>query len=105
MTGPLLSVIVPTYQRCDSVARLLRALAQQTLAPEEYEVIVGIDGSNDGTREMLETFSASYRLRYVWQPNRGRAAACNAAIRLAEGDVLVILDDDMEPALDCLEQH
>ncbi len=105
MTSPVVSVILPTYQRCDSVARLLRALAQQTLAPEEYEVIVSIDGSNDGTREMLKVFTAPYRLRWVWQPNRGRAAACNAAIRMAEGEVLVILDDDMEPAPDCLEQH
>jgi GT2 family glycosyltransferase len=41
----------------------------------------------------------------VWQSNQGRAAACNAGIRIAQGEVLVILDDDMEPAADCLERH
>ncbi len=102
---PCLSVIIPTYQRRDSVVRLLRALAQQTLAPETYEVIVSIDGSQDGTREMVETLSVPYQLESIWQPNRGRAAACNAGIRMARGEVLVILDDDMEPAPDCLESH
>jgi glycosyltransferase involved in cell wall biosynthesis len=102
---PYVSVIIPTYNRCHSVERALRALAHQTLAPETYEVIVSIDGSLDGTREMVAAFSAPYRLDYVWQSNQGRAAACNAGIRIAEGEVLVILDDDMEPAPDCLERH
>jgi len=102
---PYLSVIIPTYRRRDSAECALRALARQTLAPGTYEVIVSIDGSQDGTREMVETFSVPYQLAYIWQPNRGRAAACNAGIRMARGEVLVILDDDMEPAPDCLESH
>jgi GT2 family glycosyltransferase len=102
---PYVSVIIPTYNRRDSVERALRALAHQTLAPETYEVIVSIDGSQDGTREIVAAFAAPYRLCSVWQPNQGRAAACNAGIRIAQGEVLVILDDDMEPAADCLEHH
>lgn len=102
---PYVSVIIPTYNRRDSVERALRALARQTLASETYEVIVSIDGSQDGTREMVADFSAPYRLCSVWQSNQGRAAACNAGIRIAQGEVLVILDDDMEPAPDCLERH
>lgn len=103
--APYLSVIIPTYRRRDSVERALRALVRQTLVPETYEVIVSIDGSQDGTRELIETFSAPYRLAHVWQPNRGRGAACNAGIRMAKGELLVILDDDMVPAPDCLESH
>jgi len=102
---PYVSVIIPTYNRRDSVERALRALTHQTLAPDAYEVIVGIDGSQDGTREMVDTFAVPYQLNGVWQSNQGRAAACNAGIRIAQGDVLVILDDDMEPASDCLERH
>jgi GT2 family glycosyltransferase len=105
MAAPYLSVIVPTYQRRNSVARLLRALAQQTLSPDRYEVIISIDGSRDGTLEMVEAFTAPYQLSQVWQPNTGRAAACNAGMRLANGEVLVFFDDDMEPAPDCLENH
>ena len=102
---PSLSVIIPTYNRCASVERILHALAQQTLAPENYEVIVSIDGSQDGTRQLVKSIAAPYHLIDQWQENRGRAAACNAGIRLARGDILVIMDDDMEPAPDCLERH
>jgi glycosyltransferase involved in cell wall biosynthesis len=105
MITPSLSVIVPTYQRRDSVARLLRALAQQTLAPEAFEVIIAIDGSRDGTREMVETFPAPYPLSCFWQANSGRAAARNAGIHSAKGEVLLFFDDDMEPLPDCLAAH
>ena len=54
-TEPLISLIVPTYQRRASVERLLRALNQQSLLAEKYEVIVVIDGSLDGTRECSST--------------------------------------------------
>jgi GT2 family glycosyltransferase len=105
MAAPYLSVIIPTYQRRDSVARLLCALARQTLAPEAYEVIISIDGSSDGTREMVKAFTAPYQLAHIWQSNSGRAAARNAGIQLAKGEVLVFFDDDMEPAPDCLDGH
>ncbi|MGH2373614.1 MAG: glycosyltransferase family 2 protein [Gemmatimonadales bacterium] len=51
MTEPVrISVVIPTYQRCASVRRTLEALARQTMAATEYDVIVPIDGSDDGTR-------------------------------------------------------
>lgn len=102
---PRVSVIVPTYQRRASVERALHALERQTMAPAEYEVIVAIDGSQDGTRELVDGFAAPYRLRGFWQPNRGRAAACNLGIRAAEAELIVILDDDMEPAPGFLQAH
>lgn len=106
MTGsPQISVVVPTYRRCASVERTLRALSMQTLPADGYEVIVSIDGSEDGTREMLARFPAPYRLRSLWQPNRGRAAACNAGIRLAGAKLVILLDDDMEPTPEFLEAH
>ena len=100
-----ISVVIPTYRRCNSLQRLLLALSHQTLSPEQYEVVVSIDGSEDGTREMAAEFSAPYRLHALWQPNAGRASACNAGIRAAAGDLLVILDDDMEPVPDFLAAH
>lgn len=99
------SVIIPTYRRCASVQRLLHALARQTLPADDYEVIVSIDGSEDGTREMVDRLPSPYELRALWQPNRGRAAACNAGIREARGELLVLLDDDMEPAPGFLAAH
>ncbi|HEU4648136.1 MAG TPA: glycosyltransferase family 2 protein [Gemmatimonadales bacterium] len=100
-----LSVVVPTYQRRTELERLLRALGQQTLAPDSYEVIVSIDGSNDGTRELLAGLGAPYHLQSLWHPNRGRAAACNAGIAAARGTLVLLLDDDMEPSPRLLEAH
>jgi GT2 family glycosyltransferase len=99
------SVLVPTFQRCSSVRRLLEALARQTLPPSAFEVVVSVDGSTDGTSEMLRVFQADYQLRWSSGPNRGRAAACNDAIRLAEGALVVLLDDDMEPEPGLLAAH
>jgi GT2 family glycosyltransferase len=100
-----ISVVIPTYQRCASVRRTLEALARQTISASEYEVIVPIDGSNDGTKEMIERFQAPYRLNGMWQPNQGRAAARNAGIRAAQGHLIVFLDDDMEPVPGFLAAH
>ena len=102
---PLISVIVPTYQRCASVGRLLLALSHQTMPAEKYEVIVVIDGSTDGTREMVEQSQSPFKLKNIWQPNQGRAIACNLGIREAEGSLVVILDDDMEPSAHLLDAH
>jgi len=98
MSSPRVSVVIPTYNRRDSVERALRALARQEYPKSDYEVIVSIDGSQDGTREQVERFAAPFELLATWQPRKGRAPACNAGVRAARGELLVLLDDDMEPA-------
>ena len=106
MTPPYaVSVIVPTRQRREAVRRLLAALGKQTLAAGRFEVIVSVDGSNDGTVEMLDQLSPPYALRRVVQPHGGRAAACNAGVRAAQGETVVLLDDDMVPVPECLSAH
>ncbi len=99
------SVIIPTYQRCGLLRNTLLFLARQTLSPEAFEVVVGIDGSTDGTLEMIASLDLPYRLVAHHQDNRGRASACNAAIHRAEGELLVLLDDDMEPIPSLLDEH
>jgi glycosyltransferase involved in cell wall biosynthesis len=100
-----LSVVVPTFGRCASVERMLRAFAGQTVSAAEFEVIISIDGSQDGTDKMVARYPALFALRGIWQPNRGRAVACNAGLRAAAGELVVFLDDDMEPVPDFLAAH
>ena len=102
---PLISLIVPTYQRRASVERLLLALSHQSLLADKFEVIVVMDGSMDGTRELVEHSITPFRLRGFWQSNLGRAAACNRGIRAANGCLVLLLDDDMEPSPLLLEAH
>lgn len=94
------SVCIPTFNRRDRLKSVLDALQRQT-ATDRFEVIVAIDGSTDGTGAMLASLHPRYLLRWTLQPNRGIAAARNAAARLAGNDVLIFLDDDQlaEPEL------
>ncbi len=99
------SVIIPTYQRCNSLKRALIALCSQTFPKENYEVIVSIDGSTDSTQEMLTGFESPFKLRTIWKPNAGRSAARNRGISEANGDILIFLDDDMEAYPELIERH
>jgi GT2 family glycosyltransferase len=103
--APQVSVVIPTHQRRQALRRVLESLATQTLAPQTYEVVVAVDGSTDGTLEMLEAFPPPLQLRWVSPPGRGRAGACNAAVAVARGEVTVILDDDMRCVSEFVERH
>jgi GT2 family glycosyltransferase len=98
------SVVIPTYNRRDRLERLLRTLAGMPTA-EHLEILVVVDGSSDGTDEMLAALELPVALRIFWQANRGPAAARNVATRAATGDVLLFLDDDVLPVTDLVERH
>jgi len=99
------SVIISTYNRRVMLLQTLETLEHQTVPPDRYEVIVGVDGSNDGTVEALAGLRPPYSLRWVWQKNRGEAAVANAAARLARHEVLVFLDDDQLASPELLAAH
>jgi GT2 family glycosyltransferase len=105
MDPPRVSVVIPTHQRRDSVARAIRALARQTVDAREYEVIVVIDGSTDGTRELVSSMETGFAIHTISKPRGGRASACNAGLRLASAPIVVFLDDDMEAQAGFLAAH
>lgn len=98
MTVPRLSVVVPTRERRDSVLRLLRALHAQTAPPSAFEVVVAADGTSDDTVQAVSGHASPFALRTIAQSHRGLAATRNAGARAASGNVVLFLDDDMEPA-------
>jgi glycosyltransferase involved in cell wall biosynthesis len=100
----VLSVVVPTRGRAASVRRLLLSLATQA-EPPAFEVIVSIDGADEETRDIVESFAGRLPARALSRPRGGRGAACNAGAREAEGRVLVLLDDDMEATSGFLRAH
>jgi GT2 family glycosyltransferase len=105
VTIPLASVVIPTHQRKESLLRALASLETQTIPRERYEVVVVVDGSDDGSRESADSLATGYSLRVLWQPNRGRAAACNAGVAASHGSVVVLLDDDMTATPELLAAH
>jgi glycosyltransferase involved in cell wall biosynthesis len=100
-----LSVVIPTYQRRDSLRSVLLSLAGQTIPPGQVEVIAALDGSTDGTGAMLDGLEVPYRLRWADGPQRGPGAARNRGAALAEGAILLFLDDDITAAPDLLAHH
>jgi GT2 family glycosyltransferase/peptidoglycan/xylan/chitin deacetylase (PgdA/CDA1 family) len=103
MSVPRFSVVICTYQRRDIVTASVEALERQEQG--DFEVVVVVDGSTDGTAAALRTLRTSFPLTVIEQPNRGLAAARNAGAAAARGDRLVFLDDDMEADPGLLAAH
>ena len=90
MTSPLVSVVIPTFNRAATIVRAVESVLQQTYRP--LELIVVDDGSTDGTSEVLQAYGKA--VVYVRQDNAGPAAARNRGIRESQGDMVAFLDSD-----------
>lgn len=109
MTGqhpvPLVSVVIATYERTESVAQLLHLLGAQTLDASLFEVVVVDDGSAHPAAWALGNLSVPYELVVMRQDNAGPAAARHAGILRARAPLIVILDDDMRVEPGFLADH
>ena len=83
----------------------MTSLGRQTVGADRFEAIVVLNHVADGTDEIVERFEAPYRLVVLREAKRGRAAACNTGAARATGEIVVFLDDDMEPSPDWLAAH
>lgn len=105
MMAPRLSIVIPTHNRRDAVMRLLRALERQDPVAGGFEVIVVADGCTDGTEESLRDVDIGEPCVVLGQPASGPAAARNRGAAHAKGDILLFLDDDVEPRPGVLRAH
>jgi glycosyltransferase involved in cell wall biosynthesis len=87
---PLVSVVIPTYNRADLVSEALQSALQQTYP--NIEIIVVDDGSTDNTCEILQKFGDA--IIVLRQENTGPAAARNRGIEAAHGELVAFLDSD-----------
>lgn len=87
------SVVVPAYNASTTLAACLDALRAQSVPAGRFEVIVVDDGSTDGTAALAERRG----VRVLRQAHRGPAAARNAGIRQAAGEIVLFTDADCEP--------
>lgn len=86
----MISVVIPTFNRAPFLKVALQSILQQTLPP--HEVIVVDDGSTDETKVLCHTEFPT--VHYIYQENRGVAAARNLGIRQAKGEWVAFLDSD-----------
>lgn len=107
-TRPKISIVIPTYNRPERLSQVLDAIfASEVDVGGQVEVIVVDDGSIPGSENVVNSKSVPDRftLRYVWQENAGPAAARNHGFRLAGGDVVLCVDDDILLDRDAINWH
>jgi glycosyltransferase involved in cell wall biosynthesis len=102
---PELSVVIPTHNRREFLRACLGSFEQQSAPVDTFEVIVVIDGSVDGTAEMLADCTLSFELSVMAQPQAGASAARNAGAAGARGRVLLFVDDDTTAAPSLVAAH
>lgn len=103
--GPRASVVVATYERAASIERLLRQLGAQTLAGDEFEVVVVDDGSRPAVAPRLQRLGMPCTLTVLTQENAGAAFARHRGIEAARGDLVIVIDDDMQVEPDFVAAH
>lgn len=87
---PLVSVVIPAFNRASIIAETIENIFQQTY--RNMEVIVVDDGSTDGTVAVLRSYGD--RIRWAGQENAGPAAARNRGIGMARGEIVAFQDSD-----------
>ena len=92
------SVVVPTFNRCESLARTLASIAKVDFPPDDYEILVVDNGSVDATRQAFEQVRSDHprhNWKYLEEPVPGPMAARHRAIPETRGEILAFTDDDV----------
>ncbi|WP_406629855.1 glycosyltransferase family 2 protein [Ornithobacterium rhinotracheale] len=95
MEKPYISILTPTYNRANLLARVFESLQSQT--DKDFEWIIVDDGSTDNTDELIKTFKSNgFELSYYKKLNGGKHTALNFGVQKAKGDFIIMLDSDDE---------
>lgn len=103
---PDISVVIPTYNRLDTLREVVPTLLAQDLPSERYELLICDSNSNDGTAEYLAGVRETHpNVRHLPGPYNGRAMARNAGIAAAAGAIVLFNDSDILASPDLLSVH
>lgn len=102
--GVKISIVIPTFNRLDSLKVVLRSLLDQTYPAENYEILLCDAGSSDGTREWVEELAAP-PLQFLPGADSGRAGARNRGLQHAQGEVILFTDADIIADPKLIESH
>jgi glycosyltransferase involved in cell wall biosynthesis len=90
------SVIIPTYNRCDHLPLTLNSFLAQTYPADRFEIIVVNNNSTDGTTDVIAQYAERFPIiRVVEEKRQGVHYARNSAAKIAKGDILYFTDDDI----------
>ncbi|NCD01144.1 glycosyltransferase family 2 protein [bacterium] len=102
---PLISVIIPTYNRAHFLPRAINSVLNQTY--KNFELIIVDDGSTDETRKIIKKFlKKDLRIKYIYQKNSGGPSKPkNTGIQICKGEYIAFLDSDDEWFANKLEKQ
>ncbi|GAB3313429.1 glycosyltransferase family 2 protein [Haloplanus salinarum] len=90
--NPKISVVIPTYNREDTISRAVDSVLEQTI--DDFEIVIVDDGSKDNTQKIIEGYNDD-RIRYIeHEENRGQNVARNTGLKATEGMYISYLDSD-----------
>lgn len=105
----MITLLTPTYNRCAFLPALYESLKRQT--SKNFEWLIVDDGSEDGTKELVETFCAEengFKISYVFQQNGGKHTALNTGVNYCESELTAIVDSDdflLDDAVQTIEEN
>lgn len=104
---PPIALVLATYNRAAPLDRLLQALERQTIARDLWEIIVAVDGSTDGTEQVLARWvsKGTLPLQFLVQENAGQSVARHNGILRTHAEHVIVIDDDMEVCPAFVEEH
>jgi glycosyltransferase involved in cell wall biosynthesis len=100
------TVLTPTYNRADCLGGVFAGLCAQSF--RDFEWVIVDDGSTDGTKELVLSWTSFFPIRYIWKPNGGAHTALNVGLDLARGEFVTRIDSDdscLPSALERFDYH
>lgn len=99
----IISVIIPTYGRGKALIETLESLNNQTVLPDE---VIIVDESPQDIRKLLRSSHFRFPIKYIWNPSKFRSLARsrNVGKKMAKGDIVLFLDDDVILEPDFIER-
>src|SRR5690242_14803157 len=102
---PLVSIVMPCRNEAPDIEACICSVLSQQDPEGGFEIVIADGMSDDGTREILQKLAAKEpRIKVIDNPQRIASSGLNAAIRVAQGDIIVRMDAHTEYAPDYVRQ-
>lgn len=95
-----ISVVIPTYNREELLQKCVLSIIGQDIDPKIFEIIICDDGSSDNSEFLIKEIiskNPNYDIIYKRQKNSGPAKARNMGIKVSQGKIIALTDDDCQP--------
>ncbi|WP_013325568.1 glycosyltransferase family 2 protein [Gloeothece verrucosa] len=92
--SPFMSIVIPTYNRCEALKTCLDSIACLKYPRERFEIIIVDDGSKDPLDNLVNPYREQLHIKLIRQTNAGPAQARNTGANAASGEYLAFTDDD-----------